>query len=148
MAINYTDLRTELLTDPQSLGYAQYVSSGNDVALADLLNEKRAGVAYKIDRETVKAYEIFESVDKDELFALSNANNTKFQLILGMQDINLKGANTRASLGAIFGTGNAPLSRTAIISLQKRNGSRAEVLFGDGTSITISDISFALRGVR
>lgn len=36
--IDYAALKTELTTDPNAYGYTAHVASGNDSALAELLN--------------------------------------------------------------------------------------------------------------
>lgn len=39
--MDYTALKNELLTDPNGLGYADYLAVADDVGLAEVLNQKR-----------------------------------------------------------------------------------------------------------
>jgi hypothetical protein len=43
MAIDYTALGVELNTDPIAYGYAEFIASGDDTALANMLNLPRTG---------------------------------------------------------------------------------------------------------
>ncbi|MEM2125709.1 MAG: hypothetical protein QXQ53_04860 [Candidatus Methanosuratincola sp.] len=97
----------------------------------------------KIDRDLVNAYEVFECIVPEEWTALTAQEKERIMLILSMGQINVKGQNTRAAFQAAFGSGTT--TRANIINLLKRNGSRAEELFGAGTSITWEDVAKARR---
>jgi hypothetical protein len=58
--------------------------------------------------------------------------------------ITITNANVRTILASIFGAGSA--TRTALLALQTRKGSRAEQLFGSGVTVSDNDIAIALRG--
>lgn len=139
MAINYAALKTELQTDPAGLGYAPHLAAGADQSLADLLNEVRQSIS--ISRATIPAYEVWEAIVPAEWAALTANERQRVQTILSMGEVNVQGANTRSSLAAAFGAGTT--SRTNLIALQSRQGSRAEQLFGDGVAVTNEDIAKA-----
>lgn len=140
MAINYTALATEINTDPQALGYAPFVAAGNDVAIADALNLVRASI--DIDRDTIEAYEVIDATVPAEWTALNAAEKQRYQTITGAGKINVKNANVRSSFLAMFAAGTT--TRANLAALQSRDGSRAEQLFGAGTSISITDVARAL----
>jgi hypothetical protein len=60
MAINYTQLKAELNTDPNAYGYAPFIASGGDQNLADMLNLPRAAIV--MPRPDVSPLEILEAI--------------------------------------------------------------------------------------
>ena|ERR1051325_9099247 len=149
-----SQLATELNTDPAGLGYSPLVAAGRDAALVDALNQVRPGGAFQVDRERVPTYAIFASVDAAEFLALTSIQLQQLTTILNAGQVDLSNANIRNILvccGAGAGTGifaNPSATRTNLIALAKRQGSRAEVLWGSGTVVTGRDISLALRNTQ
>lgn len=137
--ILYAQLKTEIQTDPQGLGYAAPLAAGNHAAVADLLNQVRTTI--KLDRETVPAYEVFDAIVPAEWAALSAQEKQRIQLILSLGQVYTKGANTRAAFLATFTAGSQ--TRTNLGALQQRDSSRAEQLFGQ--PVSPSDIAKALE---
>lgn len=137
--IDYAILKTELTTDPRGYGYALFWADGSDWQLADLINQIRTTI--NIDRGLVDANEIFECIVPAEWIGLSAQEKERVQLILSMGTVNTKGLNTRAAFQAAFGAGTT--TRTNLLALLTRRGSRAEELFG--TSISWDDIAKARR---
>ena len=140
--MDYEALRAEITGDPTGLGYAAAVARGDDTAVAALLNAPRAGVS--VQRELVPAHEVFEAIAPPEWAALSAAEKQRVQTILSMGTVNVRGAQTRAALAAAFGAGTA--TRTALVALQARTGSRAEAVLGAGVGVHEADVARALRG--
>ena len=143
MPINYTQLATEITTDPKVLGFAALVAVGNDAAIAAALNLVRVGVDYQINRLPVPAYEIFEQIVPSEWAALTAAEKQRIQTLLSMGTVDPRGTNTRQAFQDAFGVGTT--TRANLIAYLKRQASRAEVLFGDGVRITYTDVAKALR---
>lgn len=140
MAVSLSALKTELTTDPTGLGYAAHIASGVTEELAKILNQPRSAILF--DRLSVAAFEIFEAVAPTEWPAVPSAEKQRVQIVLSMGTVNLKGANTRAALQAAFDL--SPITKANILALIKRQGSRAEELFGEGTSVTHLDVGEAL----
>lgn len=111
-------LRAEIEIDLLSRGY----SSMTDLEVATDLNT----VYRTANIEFVTGQEIFEAVVLLEYNALSAAEKSLFHAIIGMEHILVSGANTRASLLAMFGTGTT--TRSNLIALQTKTISRAEEL--------------------
>lgn len=138
MPVNHVALKAELLADPSALGYAAMIGAGNHAGLAAALNMVRQAITIK--RDIIPAHELFEAVVATDYTALSAAERTRLQMILSMGSVNVSGDNTRAQLAAMFGAGTA--TRTAILAIIDRKGSRAEQLFN--TTVTAADIALAL----
>uniref|UniRef100_A0A7C4Y4W7 Uncharacterized protein n=1 Tax=Caldisericum exile TaxID=693075 RepID=A0A7C4Y4W7_9BACT len=139
--MDYVVLKNEFLTDPKGYGYRTYWDNGQDWKLAELINEVRSDIW--IDRDIVPTYEIFEAIVPTEWDALTTAEKQRMQLILSMEQVNVKGENTRLAFQKAFASGTT--TRNNLLALLKRNGSRAEELFGAGTVVTWDDVARARR---
>lgn len=142
MAIDYAVLRTEMETDPNGYGYAPLLAAGADQALADMLNEVRASIDIK--RADISSGEVFHAIALGDL--KSNPNSFEAQwwgALLNRSDairlVNEDGTATpvRANVLQVV-TGST--SRTRLAALETRKGSRAEQLFGAGTSVRHEDV--------
>ena len=144
MAMTKAALLAELQADPQTLGYAALVAANNDKALADLLNDKTKGGA--IDRVTVSASELQSCVVGSEYLTLTADQKSLWQsILLAASDggVRMLNANIRAQALAVWAGGTT--TRTNLGAAQTRAGSRAEVLWGEGATVSYSDVGIALR---
>jgi hypothetical protein len=141
-------LHDELLTDPLAIGYnvppESYVDNNNDAALAPMLNEVRTGTAFQVNN-VISSAKLWEVIVSDELTALVATQRTLLQIALLVPSYDLGVSEVQKKLGDIFPAGS--VTRTNLQALQKRQGSRAEVLYHRGMVITIANIACALRGV-
>jgi hypothetical protein len=142
--IDYAALASEINTDPAALGYAAPKAAGNDQGVANLLNAVGAGAGFQVNREPISTAFFLSNVAAAEYLALTAVKLAQLQCIVAAQTVDINDASTQAMLIGVFG--NPSATRTNIIAILKRQGSRAEVLFGRGTVITVNDISKALRG--
>jgi hypothetical protein len=163
MAITPAALRSELLSDPTSLGYAPLVAARDDQGLADLLNLPRDGTnggpAITVRRADIASRDIWEAIEVTDFPALSG-NPSATQLsrerqylawlsglaaIPRVRLLNDDGSNTPviANLQAMFPGGSG--TRARLTALAQRPGSRAEQLFGRDTFVTIADVAEALN---
>lgn len=138
--MDYTALQNEILSGPLSATFAPFVAVGNDAAIADELN--RVDAAHKVTRKLVESYEIINATDPADWAALSAAERQRYQTLTGAARVDLSSNNVRQAFAAMFGQGTS--TRTAIVSLQERNGSRAEIVVGG--PVTAADVAVALRG--
>lgn len=170
MSINFTALKNELNNDPVSLGYAPFIALGDDVSLAAILNFVRNGVtpcpvnnvvgaAVTVRRKDISSAEIILAIDVTDYTALpTNPNNTQLSNerrflswlecltnVPQVRLINDDGTDTPVitNLQAMFPGGTG--TRTRLVALAIRSGSRAELLFGVGTNITPDNVGQALR---
>jgi len=145
MAIDYPALNTEILTDPTGIGYAPYVTDGNDVLVAALLNEVRvAAPTFTINRGEVPSQKVVNEFDATEFGALVTEQLQRLSILTQFGTVDLGDATVRQILGAIFPLGGP--TRTNLTALATRPCSRGEFLFGAGTVITPGDVAKALRG--
>jgi len=137
-------LLSELQTDSQALGYAALVAANNDAALAVLLNDKTKGGT--ISRTIVTATELQSCVVGSEYLSLTADQKSLWQsILLAAADggVRMSNTNIRAQALAVWAGGTT--TRTNLGNAQDRAGSRAEALWGDGASVSVGDISNALR---
>jgi hypothetical protein len=141
----YAALKTELQTDPTSLGYAAMIAVGNDQGLAELVNTPQPTIL--LFREAVSADEVYENINAAEFSALTQQQLMRLQVIM-MQATNggvsFRRANSRQLLKNIFPNGGP--TDTNLTNIAKRQGSRAEQVLQQGISVTPLDIAIALRG--
>ena len=142
-AANVAALKAELVTDPAVLGYGTSLTVGDHGTPAKLLCQVRAGAAFLVDRELVPTYMLFSAVDAAEFATLTALQLSQLSTILSAGQVDLSKVNIRTMLGAIFPL--AGPTRAAIVTLAKRQGSRAEVLFGTGSCPSNIDVSNAWR---
>lgn len=114
--MNLAALKTEVQTDPLS----RYAGK-TDEQIAEALNAPNRTA----DRETVTGGMIAASVVRAELAALSNADQNYIRTLISAGEMPIT-AQLRTEFGAVFGVGTA--TRTNLIALLKRTGSRAEEL--------------------
>lgn len=141
MSIDYTALKNELINDPKGLGYAPLYANGQDQDLADLMNVVRAGGDYQIDNEPVTKEDVVKAVTSQDFAAMSALDFTKLLVLFLMGEIDLANAATQTLLASVFPANGG--TRTNLIALAKRQGTRGEKLFGGGVRLSASDIAQA-----
>lgn len=140
-AFSIAALHDELFTDPMQLGYVP--ASGDENAMADTLNLRRDGGGYQVNRDPVTVQQIFSAITPDDFSGLTTTNLARLQTVFTLPEVDLAVSNVLENLAGIFGT-NSP-TQQAFLVLQKRQCSRAEVLWGQGTLVTINQIDQALH---
>jgi hypothetical protein len=145
--VDVQKLHDELTTDPLALGYnvapTFYVTNNDDAALTPMLNLVREGVAFQV-ANVINGAKLWEVIVSDELTALATPQRTLLQIALQVASYDLGIAEVLKKLGDIFPPGS--VTRSNLQALQKRQGSRAEVLFHRGMILTIANVACALRG--
>src|SRR3990172_2184325 len=137
MAITLSALKSEIDSDPTALGYA----GKNDQEVADLLNTLNPSI--RIDRDIVSTWEVIEATVPSEWASLSADEKNRYGIFASLGTINLKGTNIRNAFGAMFAAGTT--TRANLIAIQKRDGTRAEQLFGSGVGVSLLDVHIARR---
>jgi len=153
MAINYVALKAELQTDPLTYGYAAAITGGDDITLAGLLNKMRDGTdgeaAILVRRRDISPNELMEAIDTRDLKASPTVlEGSYLESVLQREQITLSDdagvdSRTKDNLDRLITNTNG--SQTRLNALARRNGSRAEQLFGIETRISTDDIATALR---
>ncbi|KKK59607.1 hypothetical protein LCGC14_3032720, partial [marine sediment metagenome] len=126
---------------PEGIGYAPHVTAGRMGELAALINAPNSGI--QVSRGVVDTHEIFEATDPTEWGALTAGEKQRYQGILSMGTINVDGANVGSAFAKMFGAGTT--TRTALVALRTRDGSRAEQVFAPNIGVSFTQIAEALR---
>lgn len=161
MALNRNQLvklRDELRADPAACGYAAALRSGNDPQVAAAVNLKRATVNLTepvTQRAALKRLMVLGKLRalKD---AADGANAAAWNTWLVLQHpafketgIDLFDPASQAQLTALVASGVLTSEdRASVEGLAKRNGSRAELLFGTGVEVTADEVGQALAADR
>lgn len=148
MAIDYAALATELALP----AYAALRAAGNDQGIADLLNTRVGTIT--IRRQDIAPREVLMAIDLRDLIASpAQVNNQTLaaswfeSVTQGEATIQLSNADGTDSLlkdniDRLLGNTNG--SQTRLNAVARRDGSRAEQLFGAGTSLDSLDVARAL----
>lgn len=127
--MNLATLKTEVTTDPLARGY----STMSDEQIADSLNTGNRTA----DRDTLTGGMVMSSIVRSEFAALSAADKQYIQLIVSCGEMPIT-TTLKTEFGAVFGAGTA--TRTNLVALLKRTGSRAEELgLGNVTPSNVAD---------
>lgn len=134
-------LHDELTNDPNGYGYAALIALGADAGLEAMLNQVRPGIS--VYRDRIPTWEIIANTVKSEYDALPAGDKQLYQILVSAGTIDATDARIRQMFASIFQAGT---TRTNLIAMAQRPGSRCEELFGPGTGVTHQQIGFALRG--
>ena len=141
MPFTLEELQTELLTDPESYGYAAM----SDQHAANALNNVRASITFP--RPDVTPLEILEAIAIDDFIAVQTTlmgswleSLTQFPSIRILKD---NGSDTRVMSNIMKVLKNGSASETRIRALASRSGSRAEQLWGYGSTVDHAQVAGA-----
>lgn len=153
----YATLKSEIQNDPNGYGYAPLVQQGSDNLIKDLLNLKRAAI--QVRRTDVSGKELLEAINLADYPALPGSPNAAqlskerrelawLTSIVGLARVRLLNEDDTdtpvvANLKTMFPSPPGSPTRTRIIALAKRDGSRAEQLLGLNIVLTDEDIANA-----
>ncbi|GBL46222.1 hypothetical protein SFMTTN_2035 [Sulfuriferula multivorans] len=142
-------LNTELTTDPMALGYAPYVTAGNDNECAALINALTGPGAATISLPSI-SHDTFALLIAPVVMALSGATTAlqakwtpMLNLIIGVTVVTLD-ATVLGLLSALSMDFPTYLPTASITAATSRIGSRAEVLWGSGASVQPIDVQHAM----
>jgi hypothetical protein len=149
--MNHPALLTELQTDPRQIGYAGPLAIGDQDALAAMLNAITGPGAATVTLASVP-HDAFELGLAPALLGFSTLSATiqaKWQPILAALNSSTNVTINAETIGLLSTAVTDGVMTTAqATAIYQRTGSRAEVLFGAGTVVLISDVSAAVRGLQ
>ena len=131
-------LKSELVNDPASVGYATPRTQGDTQRLADLINAVGAGTTFRND---IAPKEVINAIAAADFAGLTAVKCAQLQLLLLAAPIDATLTNVRQRFADIFVAGT---TLTALQAMAQRNCSRAETLWGTGTTITPEQVARAL----
>lgn len=154
MEINLNLLRQEILTDPENLGYTNFLSIRNDIGIADLMNAAREGQSYLVPKGRMTKDQFIEatSVIIFNLMVLENQGSANASFWLKVFDRLVANSDTINSLDPNVDNLLSQMVADNLITPDEKNlillrqGSRAEVLFNN--YVTIDQISASLNEVN
>jgi len=143
-------LKTELDTDPMTLGYA---GTSHPEAAALLNTVGLSGETIPNASVPIHAVRDVIGSQKDgatfagiaEWEALSQGKRDLIMLIFSNGDTSIDITNTDVvnQILGVFTVGDAPVTRAALIALGTRSATRAEILFGANINVTAADVAEA-----
>ena|SRR5579862_5971181 len=152
MAIDPIILKGEITADPKGMGYAALVASGSDGGIAALLNAQTGPGVGTVTLPSLTKDQFLTATAPflPNLLTASPAIQAKWSVILDhLRAADQLDFTNPAVLALIVAAVTDGLLTSGQASgLNQRNGSRAEVLFGAGSSVASGDVSFAMRGTR
>lgn len=150
MAIDLQALKTELTTDPVTMGYLA-LTGANDVANADIINNHDGTKNRTVDNETVQASDIRSQTTFDAFSGLTAAEEEWLKWLTGGETVAVT-ADTKQNLaglptadGSKWAAGDRATMEARMQGLFQRQGSRAEEIADTlGVSfVTPSDVANA-----
>lgn len=132
------ELRDEITNDPTGRGYA----GKGDAEIADLLNEPLGAI--RINRQSVPVSDIVKVLANNpaDVQALTVQQLLYLQILLAGDDVDPSDAGIVAAFRSLF---DGTQTWTDLVAYAKRDGSRAEQLWGAGSSVHHLDIAEARR---
>lgn len=161
MPYTLAELKSELTNDPIAYGYAPFMAVRDVDTLYEMINRVRDGTnggpAIIIRKANLSIKELYEAVVMSDMPALSGSPNaaalsterqrlawfTGLASLDTVRILNDDGSNNSVAdnLLAMFPVGSG--TRTRLIALAQRFGSRGEQLWGEGVHVAFMDIAFA-----
>lgn len=161
--VDLVALKDEIVNDPNSIGYKNSSSPTDwkdDQVIADLINDPANGEV--ITRRLIERNEIIYGIEPDECVQVSSdpapdgvfSDTERWWLSMVLRDsvIDANDPEVFAGLLKLFPTegnraGFRGTTRANIQSALQRQGSRAEVLWGDDVFITASNVGHAANEI-
>lgn len=149
MTVVLSTLRTELLTDPASIGYAPYVSNGTFSILTSLINSVSANahtVTSVVAVSRVASFDLQVAVVAGEFLALSAGHQALWNAALtaAVNGIAISNTTFRQQVTTVWSAGTT--TRANLVALQERPCTRGETLFGERTQVGVDQIGKAING--
>jgi len=136
-------LKTEIQTDPASLGYGAVVHADDCARVATKINTIGAGGAFAVLLPSITALAFQTCLDATEFTSLTALNLSQLGMLLSGGSGKLATGVVTIRRG-IFTAGTFPNTRTNLGAIIQRQGSRAEVLWGTGTVVSATQVAQAM----
>lgn len=141
-------LKDEIVADSEALGYKNSATANDwkeDQEIADLINAKN----FTVTRSRVDAEELSQAITKDAFLALAPSETDWLRWVTNSQTIVVTTDLVDAlyGTGTIFGGAPGAATRAALQAVIEVPGSRAEVLWGVNTTISLGQIGRAFNEI-
>jgi hypothetical protein len=138
-------LSGEITSGPYAAIFAPYIPAHNDDAISTLLNDKTAIAAGTVPHAPIQSADFLAAIVPLDLQTLTTGQKQELGLLTSPEFINVGDKNIQNWVIDTFPTANAPTTNSALTAMAMQVASRAEVLFGRGTTITDIMVNWALR---
>ncbi len=135
--VDIAALKTELTIDPLAIGYSGMTDQEAAAALNDLAN------GATVDVQSISTSDLQSAVDITEWDALTTNELLQWQTMMIVEGGLPINSITKAQVQGLWPVASA--TRTNIVALQTKAGTRSEVLFGADTVVTLFDVHLARR---
>jgi len=135
-------LKADILANSDALAF---YSIGDLTGLAALYNESTSPL-YVVWKTSVTTVEMHAAYVWAELDNLTQTKFNQLNLLLSTGEINPSAANVRQGLNDIFTGPQLLNTRTALVTLSKRQATRIEKLFAVGDGTVASPSTMAVEG--
>jgi hypothetical protein len=137
------NLLTFIKTDPRSIGLATIITAhpGQDGPIVDAVNDASGPGAGSVPREPIAANDFLAACKGSDMAALTSAALATLQIYTTVGTVSIGADNVQEMINDVFA--DYPTTKSALNSLATRPASPAEVYFGPGTVISISDVDGA-----
>lgn len=156
-----SQLTTELTTDPASVGYGPYVTARRDAEIASILNTVQAGPSYVVSKGIVDLDTaigtwgdlIFLLPDNSDATKKARWLNAVASLFTPRRTINYSDPLFTSFFAGVLADGlqisdgaggSQTITEADVTARTTRQGSRAEVVCGSGTVVSVEEVSTAL----
>ena len=134
-------LKDEIVNDPESLGYKTApLDWKSDQEIADLINDPANGAIVR--RQSVRVSDIKAVILEAHFNGLSPGESDYLMFVLDAESIDPRPNPIHDGILGVW-SGGASVTKNAIQALMEKQGSRAEVLWGEGRTISLRDVGGA-----
>lgn len=156
MPIDYSILKNELIIDPSGLGYSTFINNGNETSLVNLINQPFTTLYSYAKISDIQSYIDSNGLSIGIEDAAANSGTVEpirqcarmatklFSARYETVDVMVPAFGSCLD-GLVAGGLMSGDDKVSIINLAATSGTRAESIFGIGTSINDIDISIALK---
>jgi len=134
-------LHDEIEADPEGIGYKTNGDWKGDQIIADLINDPANGDV--VQRQYVNPQEVIEQIALADWETISASQRLYIQLLPSLTIISAVQNETEVRNNLLIIFGAATTTRDNLIGVVQKDGSRAEVLWGEGVTISISNVAYA-----
>lgn len=143
-ALTAANLWAELQNGPYASVIAPKITSGDDQGIANILNDKAGAHNGPVAHADMQASEVSAEVNWLEFDqGLTSGQKDTWNSIIAAQQVPIGSANVQSFFDLVFTVANCPNTRAALQALYTQTGSRSEVLFGTGVSVTAQQVNIA-----
>lgn len=132
-------LKTEITTDPLSLGYSVPYAAGADAAVAALLNAVTGNGTASIFNNQIPLSSFVHALAAADFASLTLLQIAQLNLLFINGVLDATVANV--TLVTALVSGMTTPSKTAVTAIAKRTGSRAESIFSAGVVVATEDVT-------